>query len=145
VTNRVPYELEWTTDTASNAPTLERREVQSPADLHALLDTLWTETQTGEPVIAELVAPHGASLGIGVGRAWSVAEFKSSPSEPPFYESVGGAELTDVPDDACVFYYQGQWTEVPRETLIPSETAREAMRIFFETGNRPDNLRWKEI
>lgn len=113
-------------------------EVTSLQELDDLLDRLEEEAERGDPLIVGLEMPNGASLSLGLGRSESVLNYVDSP-DPPYYSSLGdeGAE------GSIVFYLDGHWTELPRSAAIPIEDAREAMRRFFETGKRPENVRWQ--
>jgi hypothetical protein len=123
---------------------MESRMITSRVELDDTLNQLTGRTEEGEPLIVELISPGGASLGIGLGRPESVLAFKSS-SEPPYFQSVGDNSSQTTSNDVVVFYYQGQWTEFPAGALVPNESAREAIRIFFETGERPENVKWEEV
>ena len=139
------YQLEWVADIASPAPTVKRSPIGSLSELDERLDRLYAEAEAGEPFIVELVQPQrGAALGMGLGKTASVLAFKQS-ELPPYYQSVGDAEPLGGPHDLVVFYYQGQWTEFPAKGLVSMESARSAMRTFFQTGERPNNIRWEEI
>lgn len=43
-----------------------------------------------------------------------------------------------------VFYYGGHESEFPAEMAVPIEDAREAAKAFFQSGERPENIDWRE-
>jgi hypothetical protein len=135
-------EIEWTTET-SDAPKLNRRRVQSLADLNEILAHIEKEVRGGYRVIVELFAENGTSLGIGVGAPQSTLQVNMSSPNPPYYESRGDGSAP--PPSEQIFYFQGHPLETPAEALISPKAAREAARIFFETGRRPDNVSWREL
>lgn len=139
------YQLEWVAELESPAPAIERTPIASLSELDARLDQIAAQAEASEPLIAELVdLRRGGSLGIGLGRAGSVLAFKRS-DLPPYYQSTGGTRASSSPNDFVVFYYQGQWTEFPARAVVSNESAREAMRIFFGTGERPENILWEDV
>jgi hypothetical protein len=137
-------ELEWTTDTASEAPRLRRKAVETWGELAEILDEIDAEARRGEPIIVELIADSGLSLGVGLGAPQSILQINMSSPRPPYYESVAGSQSVAM-DEGQVFYFQGHPIEAPPEALVSKEIARAAVRLFFETGERPTNLEWREI
>ena len=137
------YQLEWVEDLDSPAPELKKRAVISVADLDEALDQVEGKGEPARPLIAVLVSPRGSSLGIGLGGPQSVLTFDSGSGMPPYFESVGDKAHRE--SGVVVFYAGGQWTEFPSGALIPKESARKAIRIFFETGERPNNVIWEEV
>lgn len=131
--------IEWSTDIGAAAPALESRALHDEKDLERILDEIGRSA--AEPVVAELVAPDGARLGIGVGGPMSVLAFNPS-SDPPYFLSVGDGGTRD--EDA-VFYLHGHWTEFPATALLPNPAAREAARQFVSTGERPEKIEWEEV
>lgn len=114
--------------------------VSSVADLDDLLDELSRQAQQDKPLIVEVVAPNGAILSIGLGRPLSVVAFVPSSLDPPYLHSVGG----DSSADELAFYFQGAYSELPPESGIPISQARECVRLFFQTGELPQNIAWQE-
>lgn len=80
------------------------------------------------------------SLGIGLGRATSVASFNGPDGNPPYYVSSGNGS----DEDELVFYYQGTWTEFAPGSAVPVEDARAAMTSFFGSGQLPGEISWTE-
>lgn len=137
------YRLEWVADVRSPAPKLERTTVASLRELDEWLDRLSAMAEQQDPFVVELVNATYGALGMGLGHPTSALAFKFG-DDPPYYESAGPRARLKLPGNAC-FYYQGQWSEFPPETLVPNETARAAMREFFATGKRPENIVWAEV
>ena len=131
--------VEWSLDIGAPSPRLSSTEIVHDQDLARLLDDI--ERDAPERVIAEIVAPDGARLGIGLGGTRSVLVFNPSP-QPPYFMSRGDTASTD---EGPVFYLHGHWTEFPASALVPRAEAREAARRFVQTGDRPDNVSWQEV
>jgi hypothetical protein len=114
--------------------------VASVDELDERLDALDAEAREGDPFVAEVARPDGAVLSIGLGRDASVLNYSASP-DPPYYtsHSPGGSG-----DESPVFYYYGHWSEFRPDAAVPMENAREAVRVFFRTGDRPDNIDWRQ-
>lgn len=114
----------------------EQAPVRSVEELDQLLDRLTHDAS--DPLVAVLEPPGEAALSIGLGSDRSLLNFISSP-DPPYFTSQG----LEKSDESIEFFYCGELTEYPRRALIPVEDAREAMRRFFKTGERPDNVGWQ--
>ncbi len=140
------YHLEWVEDLESLAPKLERRAITRTQELDEWLDRLSRQAQATEPFIVELIEPQHGALGMGLGGSSSVLAFNGASGLPPYYLSAGEDEFpADTPASTVAYYYQGEWTEFSKASLVPIEAARQAMRIFLESGRRPDNIRWDEV
>lgn len=112
--------------------------VTSEAELMQRLDEL--AAQAGEtPPIVELYQPDGSSLSIGVGRERSVVVHIESVDQPDWISS-GDPSRGELP----VFYFHGHHSEFPPGSAVPVEDAIEAMRRFYSTGQRPDNIAWQQ-
>jgi Immunity protein Imm1 len=117
----------------------EKAPVRTVEELDARLDALDEQAREGEPLIAEIVRPDGAVLTIGLGRDSSVLNYSAS-LDPPYYTS----HSDDSPEDEnVVFYYYGHWSEFLPEMAVPKDDAREAARLFFSDGERPNNVGWR--
>jgi len=118
----------------------EEARISSVAKLDELLDELSRQAESEKPFIVELVADNGATLSIGLGQPLSVANFVPASLDPPYMQSLGGDSSTDE----LVFYYQGDYSEFPPESAIPTQQARECLRQFLATGELPNNIAWQE-
>ena len=113
---------------------------ESIEDLEGLLDRIAADYPGDRAVLATLTREDtGDSLKIGLGRPDSVLEFMPSSLEPPYFASVGLAQ----DEGTEVFHYDGEWTEIRRRNLIPTEDARRAARRFFLTSERPSEVAWE--
>jgi hypothetical protein len=117
-----------------------RAEVGSVQELDRLLDDL-TQQAKKEPFMAELISPKGDSVAIGLGRDGSVLSWVQAGGDPPYYGSKGNPKASDL----VVFFYRGAWSEFPGSFVVPIAEAREAMRLFFESGQMPRNVDWEEV
>jgi hypothetical protein len=43
-----------------------------------------------------------------------------------------------------VFYLHGHYSDFPPDAAVPAGAAVEAMRRFYATGQRPDNIAWQQ-
>jgi hypothetical protein len=113
--------------------------VTSVAELDERLDELDRQARADQPLVAGIERPDGAALSIGLGRDRSVLNYMSSP-DTPYYTS---HDPESGEDGTVVFYYYGHWSEYSADAAVPMEDARAAVRRFFETGERPENLDWR--
>lgn len=117
--------------------------IKSDVELENVLDDLHSQfLQEPEPVLAEIEAPNGDSLAIGLGREWSVLNFIGASREPPYFTSLGDSEL--IAEKVAVFRFGDDWTEIPSEHLIPTSIARDAVRDFFQTSKMPGGIQWSQ-
>jgi hypothetical protein len=115
--------------------------VGSVDELDRLLDRLTEEARAGEPFIVTLGRDDDSSLSIGLGRPLSVASYISPGLGPPHFLSRGNG----THDGPIEFVFSGEITEYPPESAVPADTARRALRVFFETGELSPELDWEEI
>jgi Immunity protein Imm1 len=115
--------------------------VHSVEELDALLDRLTTEAKADLPFMVTLGLEDDSSLSIGLGRPETVLSYISPGVGPPHFMSRG--EPRD--DSPPKFLFSGEMTEYPPWSAVPTETAREALRDFFETGELPKRIAWEEI
>ena len=118
----------------------DRAKVRSVEDLDRLVDQLTSEASEGLPFAVELYIRDGTGMYIVVGRQESHVEFFSAHSHPP----VIGCRGPWDDDDLVEFTYRGQYSELPKRFTVPISDAREALRRFFQTGKRPDNIAWND-
>lgn len=131
-----PWRIRW--------GSADERIVRTLEELQESLDSLQREYSLAqEPVLAEIEAPTGDSLAIGLGRDWSMLNFVPASHEPPYFTSVGG-EFTEELSSGQVFRFGDEWTEIPCRNLIPLSSARDAASTFFETNSRPPLVEWEE-
>jgi Immunity protein Imm1 len=91
------------------------------------------------PPLVELYQPDGSSLAIGVGAERSVVTFIPSPDEPDWLSR--GEDDDGAPP---VFYLHGHYSDFSPDAAVPADAAVEAMRRFYATGQRPDNIAWQQ-
>lgn len=115
--------------------------VPSLQELDALLDRLDAEAERDTPFMVTLAREDGSTLSIGLGRPESTASYVGADGDPPYYMSRGDLGR----DDPIEFFSGGEMTEFAPESAVPAEAAREALRVFYETGDLSPNLDWEEI
>jgi hypothetical protein len=96
--------------------------------------------RAGVPLMVDFIAEDGASLTVGCGAADVPLCFQAS-NDPPYYRSRGDGQS----DALQAFLYSGAESEFRDADLVPVATAAEAVREFFRTGCRPDNVDWEEV
>lgn len=107
--------------------------------LFELLSEAMKDARTSHTIV-ELVSPSGAEPTIGLGRDRSIATFKTS-ADPPYFVSRG----TGSADDLLVFFYNGAWSEFSGDDAISVEAATAVLGEFYETGDQPTCIAWKEV
>jgi Immunity protein Imm1 len=114
--------------------------VGSVQELDALLDRLTVEAEQDTPFMVALSREDESTLSIGLGRPESVASYVPGSLEPPYLVSRGKGDG----DGPVEFFFGGQMTEFPPTSAVPVEAARDALRVFFETGELSPDLDWEE-
>lgn len=117
----------------------KQRVIETVDQLNQLLDTIEAEAGEAKPMV-ELTDSAGPTLAVGLGRPRSVATYQAT-LDPPYFASKG----KDSAGKGLVFFYQGAWSEFPAEHVIAAEDAKEALRLFLQTGKRPANIIWQEV
>jgi hypothetical protein len=115
--------------------------VHSVNELDALLDRLMGEAERDTPFMVTLAREDGSTLSIGLGRPESTASYVSGSLDPPYFASRGDGEREGRPIE---FAFSGEITEFPPWSAVPTEAAREALRVFFETGELSPKIDWEE-
>lgn len=111
--------------------------VGSEREMIERLDEIAADAGDAPPLV-ELYQRDGSSLAIGVGRDRSVVTYIRSVEEPDWLSA-----SDDEQDEPMVFYLHGHFSEFPPDAAVPVADAVEAMRRFYATGQRPDNIRWQ--
>lgn len=133
LTDTAPLTLIWGTEGTAD--------VANVAELDEQLDQLTSEAER-KPLIVELISPDHGSLGIGLGRPETIVSYVSASGDPPYYASRGDADAAGFID----FMFQGSYSEYPRNSAVPIDVGREAMRRFFERPHAlPGNIEWQEV
>ena len=114
--------------------------VHSVEELDERLDELAAEAASRLPFMVSVVREDGSSLSIGVGRPESVASYMPGSYDPPYYLSRGDGGR----DTPVEFVFGGEMSEFPPWSAIPADAARDAARVFFETGELSPKISWEE-
>jgi hypothetical protein len=117
----------------------QQADVHSLDELERLIDELSLQAQGELPFSVELYGNVDTCLSILVGGEVSHLEFFSAKSRPPVVVSSG--PWSD--DEFVVCTHRGHYSEMPKKYCIPVADAREALRRYFLTGERPDNVAWE--
>lgn len=118
----------------------ENYEVHTLDALDRLIDQLDRDGRETTPFAVSLQVNPQSELCIVVGCEESHVEFYAADQSPLV---VGCTDPWD--DDLLIAHsYRGHYSEMPRRYCVPIADAREAMRLYFQTGKRPENQRWNE-
>jgi hypothetical protein len=113
----------------------EARDVTTIAELDALLDRL---SHLERPTIVELFHEKGTTLAIGVGLGDSVVVFFGNDGSS--WTAAGNLERKG---DSLVFDFCGEPSEFLPTMALACAVARAAVRSFFESGERPNDVVWQ--
>lgn len=126
--------------------------VPSKEELERLLDTV-DDAAADEPLIATMLdGDEGPALSVGFGASGSVAVWRTAGEmATDISRSTGsgksksrGAEKGESAAGGPVeFVFCGEKVSYPVSAVVSLGQAREAMRQFFATGSRPDNIAWE--
>ena len=116
----------------------EHAEVHSVDELDLLIDQLTIQAQQTMPFSIELSVNNETGLLVVVGCEESHMEFYSAQSKPPILGCVGPWD----DDELIVFSQRGHYSEMYKRYCVPITEARKALRQYFQTGMRPDNIMW---
>jgi len=116
-------------------------EVSSLAALDATVDRLESAARGNMPHTVELYHTEERLLLIMVGHEASYVAFYSTDYRPYRWACRGPWD----DDEHIEFLYRGHHSGIDRRYTVPRAAAREALRRFFATGDRPDNLTWEII
>lgn len=113
--------------------------VHSVSELDQMIEKLTAKAkEENMPFTVELQVDPETALVIVVGREESHVAFYSTASRPPIVTSIGPWDE----DEQIVFTHRGHWSSMDKRFWVPIAEAREAMRSYFLTGRRPDNITW---
>jgi hypothetical protein len=117
----------------------ERTEFSSLEELEKLIDQLSAKAQeTNVPLGVQVCVYENTGLLITVGREESHLEFYSASDRPRGVGSLGPWDN----DELIEGNFMGERSEMARRYWVPMADAREALRRYFQTGVRPDNMNW---
>jgi len=112
-----------------------KQEVNSLVELDTLLDEL---AKTSQDFSVELCANNLTALSITVGSNESHVEFYSETEHPP----VSICKGEQGTDERYFFLHQGEPSSVWKRDCVSIELARAAMREYFITKTKPNNITW---
>lgn len=112
--------------------------------LDELLDRLALKAYENKmPFTVQICLNDESGLLITVGNDISHMEFYSNSNRPPVVVSIGNWNETQL-DEVFVALHGGEPSTVQKKSCVPIEYARDAVRQYLETGNRPTNVNWSE-
>ncbi len=114
--------------------------VQSVTELEALLDRLPCEVQSTLPFTVECQVDDQTCLMLTLGSGESHVEFYAADHRPPIV--VGRGPWHD--DTFVPFYHRWRYAEVERFFFVPMTDARQALREYVQTGQRPRSIGWND-
>jgi hypothetical protein len=109
-------------------------------DLEKLLEQLTLEAvQNADPIAIQIKANPDTALLISVGRAESHVAFYATSARPLIVVCRGPWDT----DELIEFNQMDEPSSVKKRYCVPAKDAREAVRRYFITGARPDNIEWE--
>jgi hypothetical protein len=127
------WTLQWDDDQTSI--------LHSGEELDRLLDQIEADIDPDSPRLVVLESPDGqTSRSASAGAtAWRASK------SPWIRRTLRARDASAATSPRLSFFLGSHWSEFPRWQVIPTASARKALRRFFETGERPDNVDWFEI
>ena len=118
----------------------ERANFESLNELEGLIDELSAKAlKENVPLGVQVCVNSTSGLLVTVGKEESHMEFYSETDRP---RGVGSHGPWD--DDTLIEgNFMGERSEMARRYWVPIADAREALRRYFLTGARPDNINWE--
>lgn len=126
-----------------NAPYLiwsvnKRAEVHSLEELDKIIDKLSNEAKRKMPFTVQLCFSERNGLLITLGLNVSHLEFFSESGTPIGVYSFSPWDKKDL----ITVLHGDEPVELERKYFVPIDEARKALRFYFKTGERPENIRW---
>ena len=123
----------------------QEKDIGTVEELDATLSSLAEEAKVTRSIAVELFMDGETGMCIAVGDDISPVSFYSRRGGPLVVNARGrwGEPVVQGKEILFAFSYYGEYSEVLRQETVPIDVAREAMRIYFQTGKRPDNLIWE--
>ncbi len=119
-------------------------EIGSLGALDETIDRLQRKAEEASPIIVEVQRADGEILSIGLGREEAVLSFTAASGNPPYYVSSSGWQAGEN-EDILDYDFYGHRAEIRRRYLVPMQQARDALRFFWETGERTKDIIWEEV
>jgi hypothetical protein len=116
----------------------EYTQVSTLQELTQTIDRLITIAKADRPFTVELYVNAETGMGMVVGLEESSLQFYSTLGGP----LVVGCSGPWDDDSLIAFYHGGHRSELPRRYCVPIMDAIEAMKHYFQTGMRPENIKW---
>lgn len=128
--NRFTPNLHWNYDS--------KMEIHSLAELDGVLDHIASEIGNGMGFSVEFSMNENTCLLITLGADKSHVEYFQKDGRPPVIPACG-----DVSEaGSLTFLHRGEPSSVLLKSCVPVERARQAMRDYYQTGERPASLNW---
>jgi hypothetical protein len=115
-----------------------KKEIISFSDLEILLDILTQKALATSPFSVELFMDDETGFLMTVGANESHVEFYSKTEHPPVVACQGDFDSDELFD----FLRQGEPSSVSKRSCVSREKAETAIRSYFLTKKRPNNIRW---
>jgi len=94
----------------------------------------------GYPRLIQAIAPNGATMSIGVGRAESVLNY-IAPDQHPAYTAIGSNPSSQ---ETIAFSICGEETQLSRRYAMAFEKALNGFTFFCESGNMSSEFQWEQ-
>ncbi len=119
------------------------RNVIAVADSAEGLSELLSEIESkahDHPIMVDVIASDGRSLGLGLGRDKSVLSIAGPHGSLPYFVSVGDSSA----EGRITFDYGGEETEFHMRNAVPIAYARMAVLQFLTEPGLPNAVYWEE-
>lgn len=126
-----PY-IVWGEGKTEKVPTLR--------DLDRLVGQLIQLEGSKPPIGVQIIRNDRSGLLITLGHEFSHVEFFSSETHP----QVVGCRGPWNDSTLIGFTFGGEYTEMEKRFFVSAEDARDAMHEYYQTGNKPKNIRWSD-
>jgi hypothetical protein len=130
MSNELP-KLIWSED--------KKAQINSIEELNDWINKFIEEANsTGNSFAIELAVDSSSALFITIGQPESHLEFFSETGRPIVVACIGPWDS----DDLIKFDGMGEPCEMEKRYCVPVEDALTALRTYFLTGQRPNNIKW---
>lgn len=119
----------------------QKKIVFNDTELEKSILELNTIASDASPITVELRVNEESAIQIIVGLKISPLIFYSRLQSPHYSVSLG--PFND--DEWVIFYHHDEYSEMPLKYFLETNVVYEAVKKYFQTGLRPDNINWKNL
>lgn len=117
----------------------QRAKIHNIEELDEWIDTLTRVAKDGgRPFSVQLRKGESTGLLFTVGLDISHLEFYSEKNSPIIVGSRGSMDDEEI----IIFLHGDEPSEMEKKYFVSMESARQAIKMYFTTGERPENVSW---